>query len=197
MRRLINRLLIIFAPLGAFIFWITGPVQQHFARGEGLVSILLMLAGLAVFVLIEALLLRYWFLPVCARAMSEKLYAGSYFAQDDPLMLISRQISAENRHDLLPHLIRCVEDDPRRVSAWLELARVLHDHIHDSPQAVQCLLRGANAVRRKEDKAFLLWRAAVMCEKDPAQAFQADEIYRKISDDYPNTAYGKLARKHL
>lgn len=195
MRHILNQLLIIVAPLALFACWICGPVQGTLAEGDALHAILLMLGGLAVFVFVETLLFKYHFLPLWARMVSERLYGGSYFPQEDPLMCLVHQITTEHRLDLIPELTRAVEGDPRRVSAWLELARVLHDHALDAPQAVQCLLRGAKAVRSKEDKALLLWRAAVMCEKHSELAEQSRSIYQKIVDSYPNTSYGKLAAK--
>lgn len=195
MLRLLAQLLLILAPLGAYVWWLLVPVRHALARGERLQTILMQLGGLAALALVEGLIFKFLILPRMAGALSERFYAGSYLPEDDPLALLARKISTENRTDLLPELTRLVEADPRRVRAWLELARLLQDHLHDTPGAVRRLLQGAESVRRKEDTALLLWRAASLLRKHTTLAPQATPLLEKLATHYPDTAYGQLAAK--
>lgn len=194
MLRLLAQLLLILAPLGGYIWWLLAGVGQELARGERLNTVLMLLAGLLVLVVVEALLFKLYLLPSWARALSERLYAGSYFPEDDPLARLARQIAVENRPDLLPELTHLVLADPTRVRAWLELARLLEDTAHDTPQAAERLLQGAEAVRRAEDSALLLWRAASLLQKHTELAAQASPILARLARQYPDTAYGKMAQ---
>ena len=197
MRRILAQLLLVLVPLGAYIWWLLVVVGRKLARGEQLGTVLMLLGGLLALVVVEALIFKLYLLPLWARGLSERLYAGSYFPEDDPLASLARKISTENRPDLLPELTRLVEADPHRVRAWLELARLLVDTRHDTPQAVQSLLRGAKAMRRDEDAALLLWRAATLLQKDPGLATKAASLLAELAEQYPATAYGKLAANRL
>lgn len=195
MVRFAAQLIALFLPLYAFGLWAMGPVRRYFyvEQGQWLIGIIYLLAGLAVLALVEGVLLKLWLLPGWARFLSERLYAGSYLPENDPLATLARRIAAEHRHDLLPELIRMVEADPCRVRAWLELARLLEDELHDIPQAVQQLLRGAKAVPEAEDAALLMWRAATLSQKHETTAPRAASLFRSTADLYPLTTYGKLA----
>lgn len=196
MSRLLVQLLLALAPIGAYAWWLLGPVRAALARGERLGTALSLLAGLLVLALVEGLLFKLYLLPSWARSLSERLYAGSYLPEDDPLARLARRISAENRPDLLPELVRLVEADPQRVRAWLELARLL-DEAHDTPQAAEKLLQGSRAVRRREDAALLIWRAAVLLGKNTQLAPKARPLLEQLASSYPDTAYGQLAAERL
>lgn len=200
MRRLLAQLLLVLAPLGCYVWWLLAIVGRELARGERLGTVLMMLAGLLALAVVEGLIFKLYLLPCWARSLSERLYGGNYFPEDDPLARLARKIDAEQRPELIPEFIRLVEADPCRVRAWLELARLLADH--DAPQAVQRLLQGADilAARRRshsqrEDAALLLWRAATLSQKHPELAAQAPPILQRLASQYPDTAYGKLALK--
>lgn len=201
MRRFFARLLLVLFPLAAYIGWLLLCVQKELVRsiknGSALDFILMLLGGLLVLVVLEALIFKFYILPICARYISERVYAGSYFTDDDPLASLARKIESENRTDLLPQLVQLVEADPRRVRAWIELARILEDSLHDTPQAVRRLLQGAEAVRRKEDAALLIWRAASLLRKHDQQPIQASQLLERLVRDFSSTAYGKLAAHSL
>lgn len=203
MLRLLARLLLVLAPLGLYAGWIHGAVLRKLARGETLDMVLMLLAGLLLLAVVEGLLFKLYLLPTWARGLSERLYAGHYLPEDDPLARLTRQMEKENRPDLIPELIRMVEADPCRVRAWLELARFLEPR--DPAEAARRLLRGAELIAAhnrfsrsgKEDAALLLWRAAALMQKHSSLASQASPTLAKLAEQYPATAYGKLAQKTL
>lgn len=201
MRRFFARLLLVLFPLAVYIGWLLLSVQKELVRGikngAALDFILMLLGGLFVLVVVEALIFKFYILPICARYISERIYGGSYFPDDDPLACLARKIELENRPDLLPELVQIVEADPQRVRAWLELARLLEDSVRDTPQAVQRLLQGAATVRRKEDAALLMWRAASLLRKHDQLADQAPPLLERLVREFPSTAYGKLAADFL
>lgn len=203
MLRFFARLLLALAPLGAYIGWVRYAVLGKLARGETLEMLLMLLAGLAALAVVEGLLFKFYLLPAWAHALSERLYGGHYFPEDDPLAQLTRRMEAAPHPDLIPQLTRLAEADPCRVRVWLELARFLEPQ---SPaEAARCLLRGAELIAAhkrfsrsaKEDAALLLWRAAVLLRKHSELAPQASPILTRLRQLYPATAYGKLARKSL
>lgn len=197
MLRVLARIIVLLLPALGFAFWLLGPVQKYLAQGKGLIGILYMLAGLAVFSAIEIVICKFWLLPLMARSMSERLYAGSYLPEDDPLVVLVERITREHSRELLPELVRMVESDPRRVRSWLELARVLEGEFSDVPEAVRRLLQGAEAVHNKEDAAMLIWRAATMCARHSDRQSEASALFRRVAEQYPNTNYGRLAADRL
>ena len=194
MLRACIRLAAVCAPLAAFVWWLQGPVMEKMTR-QGLMGILYMLAGVALLALIEGLLFKFWLLPQIAQAVSERLYAGSYFPEDDPLARLVAEISEHHRRELLPELQRLVEADPQRERGWLELARLQEAETSSPEQAVHTLLRGAEILRRREDAAMLLWRAYTLCKRYPERAEQAEEILRELTSRYPDTGYGRRAER--
>ena len=195
MIRILARLLILLAPIGAYVCWVLGPVQQHLRPSSPTLGILLMLAGLAVLAAIEGALLKLWLLPLMARTMSETLYAGTYLPENDPLACLVHKISAEHRPELIPELERLVQSDRRRTRAWLELARLQESELHDLPRAAETLLQGAGAVKSPEDAALLIWRAASLYEKHEPLAHKAPTLHRQLIEQYPHTQYGALAKR--
>lgn len=197
MVRAFSLLLLLLAPLAAYVGWLVVFVQRAVARGEYLNTVLMLLGGLAVLAVLEGCIFKLLVLPRLAGYISERLYAGNYVPEDDPLALLARRISAENRPDLIPDLERLVEADPRRVRAWLELAHVLESLLHDTPRAVQRLLQGAECAPNREDAALLIWRAATLFEKHAELAPQALPLFRRLSSEFALTSYGKLAASRL
>ena len=200
MLRILARIAAICAPLVAFIWWLLGPVQHHLHAEESAAfsGILYMLIGMAVLVLVEGLMIKFWLLPLIARAVSERFYAGSYLPENDPLARLVSEIAEHHRHDLLPELERTVSADPRRVRGWLELARLLEGEFADPKRAVDTLLRGAEALRRrKEDAALLIWRASTLSGHHPQTSPHARHIMRDLVSLYPDTTYGRIAAERL
>lgn len=195
MRRFVAQALLVLAPIAVYAWWIAVPVQKQLERGDLFHVVLFLLGGLAVLALSEGIIFKKCVLPALARFVSERLYAGSYSTEDDPFACLARKIALENRPDLLPQLAALAEADPLRVRAWLELARLLDELAHDPSQAVECLLQGADAVRRKEDAALLIWRAVTLLEKQPDHASRAGALRERLISLYPGTAYGKLAAR--
>lgn len=202
MLRIFAQLLLVLLPLSAYVCWLLYYVQRALSRGERWETALMVLGGLLALTVVEGLLFKLYLLPTWARALSERLYAGSYLPQDDPLAALVHQIESKKRPELIPDLIRLVESDPYRVRAWLELARLLEPV--DAPQAVHHLLRGAEIIasRRlrsrssREDTALLLWRAATLSQKYADLAHRAPAILEQLTAQYADTAYGKHALKH-
>lgn len=143
--------------------------------------------------LIVWVLIRFWILPRLAGTISERFYAGNYVPEDDPLAHIVQRITDERSKDLFPELDRIVHEDPRRVRAWLEYARLTENIKSDYRGALEILLEGTRAVRGNEDAALLLWRAATLCEKYDQLKPRAPELYQQLISDYPDTGYGRLA----
>lgn len=195
--RHVLRLLLALIPFYVFVWWMLGPVSKRLYGAEPLNGILMLVAGVVVLGVLEGYIFKTWLLPIWARAMSERLYAGSYLPDDDPLVVLSTRIITEHRHDLVPELERLVMADRRRVRAWLELARVLEDELKDNSHAARQLLCGAEAVRSKEDAAFLMWRAAMIYKKNESSRAGAREVCSSIVQRYPRTQYARLAEDFL
>lgn len=192
--RILFRLGIISLPLVALIFWLLGPVQHHIARGS-LTGIAYMLLGIAVFALAEGVLFKFWLLPILAQFVSERLYAGSYLPENDPLAQLISEITRHHRPDLLPELEKLVQADPRRVRGWLELARLQETLLNNPAEASSTLLKGADAVHNQEDAALLMWRAITLNERHTSRAHLAPPLISELTRRYPNTNYGRLAAK--
>ena len=194
MPRLFAYLLVVLAPLGAFAWWVMGPVQARLYHGSPTMGILLMLAGLAALALVEGALFKFWLIPLCARVMSERFSSGSYLPEDDPLVRLVAEVSQDPQR--LPELVRLVESDPQRTRGWLELARMME---RDAPaQAVEKLCQGAQKLRHnKEEAALLMWRAITLAEKHPELAEKASTLLSELASAYPETSYGQLALKRV
>lgn len=163
--------------------------------GASVSALLLMFAALAVMTLIEGLLFKYWVLPRWGEAIGERLYAGDYTPDDDPLVILAEKIRREKDATLLPELIRMVQKDARRLRSWQELAGIQLQEFAQAEAAVETLLKGATKVRPAEDSAFLLYRAATTCEKYLQDDARAETLYEQVARRFPRTTYGKLAGK--
>lgn len=195
MLRFLYRFALISAPVVAFVFWTLGPVRQQLSHGY--TGICYMLLGIAALALVEGLMFKWWILPLFADAVSERLYAGNYLPEDDPLACLVSQIVEHKRRELMPELERLVAADPQRVRGWLELARVCEGEFADQREAVAHLLRGAELVRRKEDAAMLMWRAITLCERYDNLRPRALELLPELAHRFPHTTYGRLALDRL
>lgn len=195
MRRLLY-IIVLLLPLAGFVVCLP-EVRRMIDDGASVPALLLMFAALVVMTLIEGLLFKYWVLPRWGQAISERLYAGNYTPDDDPLVQLAEKIRREKDATLLPELIRMVQQDARRLRSWQELAGIQLLEFAQAEAAVETLLKGAAKVRPTEDRAFLLYRAATTCEKHLQDAARAKKLYEQVARRFPRTAYGKLAEKHL
>lgn len=195
MKSIFLQLILLLTPISAFTAWLLGPVQQQLHQGRLLTGILYMLGGLAVLALVEGLLLKFYMLPRWARTISERLYAGNYIPDDDPLVRLVHSIVVDHHLERIPELERLAQADPRRVRTWQELASIYETLLRQPATAVDALLRGATAVKNPEDAAMLMWRAVSLCKRHPELAEQAPTLRQQLIEQYPHSVYGKLARQ--
>lgn len=192
MSRLLLHTGAICAPLAAFVWWMQSVAMEKMAH-NAISGIGYMLLGLALLALVEGILIKFWLLPLLARHISERVYAGSYLPEDDPLARLVTEIATHHRRDLLPRLENLVEADPHRERGWLELAHLRETEAADPAGAVDTLLRGADKVQRPTDAALLLWRAITLCERHPALAPRIPHLRETLLQRYPDTPYGRRA----
>lgn len=197
MFRHLLQLSVVLAPVAAFAWWVLAHLEHLLSAGDWPHMLTMLLCGLAILTLIETAIFKYSLLPRLADAVCRHICAGNYLPDDDPVAALAQKITTEHRPELLPELTRLVQADPRRTRAWLELARLLEDTLHDTTQAVDRLLEGAAAVRRPEDAALLTWRAITLLRKRPELAAKASDLLHSLAEQFPRTAYGKLALKEL
>lgn len=191
MRRFFS-ILVVLLPVAGFVACLP-EVRYMIDEGKVLYGMLLMFGALGVMTLLETLLFKFWVLPAWGRAISDRLYAGSYTPEDDALVVLVEKIRREKDAGLMPQLVRMVQQDARRMRAWQELANLQLYEFAQSREAVETLLQGAEKVEQAEDRAFLLYRAAKTCEQHLRDAARAKELYEQAARRYPRTAYGKLA----
>lgn len=195
--RQLARLLVALIPLYVFIWWMLVPVPEYLYHKDTMIGLVMLLGGVVTLAVAEGMIFKLWLLPLWAQHMSERLYAGSYLPEDDPLVILSARIIQEHATELIPELTRMVEkDDPGRVRAWLELAHVLEAVAKNLPLAAEKLLLGARCVKDDEDAAMLMWRAMAIYKKIMDSERELS-ICKKLVDLYPFTSYGKLAVTRL
>lgn len=195
MRRLLLAVVILL-PVIAFVA-VLPVVERYIDRGSSLTGVGIMLAALAVMAAAEGLLFRYIILPRWGQSVSERLYAGTYTPDSDPLAVLCDRI--RNTHDaaLLPQLEKQVQRECRRVRAWQELANIRAEEFGDPEAAVAALQQGCAAVRPAEDRAMLLYRAAGLCENRLNDRPRALSLYSEAARRFPRTVYGRKAAEHL
>ena len=192
MLRLLFRFTVVLLPLYPFAL-ATEVVMEWMGSGRTVHGILLLLACLAALALIEGLLFHFWLLPAWGQAISERLYGGSYLPEEDNLALLAARIRKSEDAALLPEMRRLVLTQHRRTRGWLELARLQQDVAHDHPAALQTLLEGADSVSDREDRAMLLYRAAMLASTHLQADSRAEELFSRAARLYPRTVYGKRA----
>ncbi len=191
MRRFLQ-LVVVLVPLGLFALFLE-PVQQRLFGGQATQGILLLLGALTALVLVEVLLFRYWILPGWSEKLAERLYAGSYLPENDPLACLVEQINAQQDVSALPALELLVRKHPQRVRGWLELARLQLELADDALAALLVLDQGASLAHDAEDAALLSFRAARMCEKYLHDTESSTRRLLQLAARYPHTVYGRKA----
>lgn len=192
MLRRLFQLLVLLLPVGAFALSL-GLVEQMMFGGYATKGILLFLGALAVLVAVELCLFRYWILPGWGEKLAHRLYAGAYLPEQDALAQLVAQMEETKDTSSMPQLQKLVQQQPRRMRGWLELARLQLDLCADASAACATLEAGAAAVRDPEDAALLLYRAARVCQQHLADAEKASGFLRRAATDYPATVYGRRA----
>ena len=196
MMRRLGQLIVGLTPLYVFSGWALFFVEPQLGH-HTLHAIAMLLGGLAVMAIIQGIIFKRWLLPIWAQAISERLYAGNYFPEDDPIASLAAKIFSQHRADLIPELEKLVMSDPSRTRAWLELSRALEQEAHDNSRAADALQRGASRVRLRDDRAMLLWRASVLLCREGAHEKEGRELRERVAKEFPHTAYGRLAAAHL
>lgn len=172
-------------------------VRSLIDAGDARHALFIMLGALALLALWEGLLLKCWLLPLWGQALGERVYGGTYTPDEDALVALSARIRRERASALMPDFEAMVQRDASRLRSWTELAD-LHALVWgDRSAALQALLRGAEQVAAAEDRAYLLWRAAVFCENHLHDIAEANRLYARAAELYPRTAYGVQAAKKI
>ncbi len=166
-------------------------VREFFDAGDVRHGLLVLGGALLVLALWEGLLIRYLVLPSWGRAVGERVYAGSYTPDQDALLEMASRIRSEKEPELLPQFMRLVRRESFRTRAWTELAALQAEVFSRPEEALQSLLQGAEAVPEAEERAFLLYRAANLCEKQLSDPAQARQFRQLAANKYPNTVYGR------
>lgn len=179
-------------PLAVFRWGMWGLIENTYHTGETLHALALLLASIVFIALWEGLAFRAWILPLFGRAVSHSVYGGNYSADDDPLVVLSKNIRHMKDASLLPELEACVRQDAARARGWTELADIHLSVFHSSREAVRVLEQGA-AYARPEDAAMLLYRAAGILDTRLHDSAGAAEMYRTAARRYPATIYGRKA----
>ena len=192
----LGQLIVGFIPLYIFSGWALLFVQPQLEH-HALRAIAMLLGGLIVMAIIQGIIFKLWLLPSWAQAIGERLYAGNYVPEDDPIASLAATIFSQHRPDLIPKLEKLVLADSSRTRAWLELARALGQEAHDISLAADALQRGAAAVKSKDDRAMLLWRASILLLREKGREEEAKKIRERLAGEFPHTAYGRLAATSL
>lgn len=192
MLRFLLKLSLVLLPLIPFAYG-AHIVMEWLSSGETLHGIALLLGLLAALALIEGILFRCWILPSWGQLLSERLYGGSYFPEDDELAQLATRIRRSEDTSLLPELHRLVLRQRKRARGWLELARLHQDIAKDENTAVQVLLEGADSVSDPEERAMFLYRAGAMAATELHSPAKAAEYFTRAATSFPNTTYGKHA----
>ncbi len=192
MLRFLLKTAVILLPLIPFALG-TQLIVDWMSRGETLNGILLLLGSLAALALTEGLIFRFWILPSWGQSLSERLYGGSYFPEEDELAQLAARIRRTEDTSLLPVMRGLVLNQRRRARGWLELNRLQQDIAHDNEAALQTLLTGADAVSDPEERAMFLYRAGALAADKLQSPARAAEYFSRAAAQFPKTTYGKHA----
>ena len=171
--------------------------EQLLAEQSGVRLILLFLAALALLALAEGLLFRYRLLPLLGEAIGERIYGGSYVPGEDAMVVLAARLRESRSPELLTALEKMVRQQKRRTRGWLELARAQQDVFGELGRAAETLAQGAACVSSRQDRALLLYRAAMLYRRDLHDEARATECFTRAARRYPNTTYGRRAAEQL
>ena len=171
--------------------------EQLMTEQSGVRLILLFLVALALLALVEGLLFRYRILPLLGEAIGEHIYGGSYVPGEDALVVLTARLRESRSPELLAALEKMVRQQKRRTRGWLELARAQQDVFGELSRAAETLAQGAGCVSSRQDRALLLYRAAMLYRRDLHDEARATEYFGRAARRYPNTTYGRRAAEQL
>ena len=192
MVRFVTRFCLILLPLFLLTWVVQERVLPLYEEGEAASCLGLALGAVVATAVWLTICLRLWVLPWFAKVAKNSIY-GSGSVQDDPLTALATRMRAEKNTSLLPELLAAVEREDSRARAWSELAAVYEELLHDVPEAVRALLRGAERVSDKQERAMLIYRAAHLRDTRLQDKHGAHELYYQAAEKYPKTVYGKKA----
>lgn len=192
MKKFFTVLMMMLLPLAVFRWGMWGVIMSAYDSGDTLHALGLLLASVAFIAVWEGLAFRAWILPLFGRAVSRSVYGADYTTDEDPLLVLSKNIRHMKDASLLPELEACVRQDAARTRGWTELADIHLTVFHVPQQAVHTLEQGAAYVR-PEDAAMLLYRAAGILASRMQDSAGAAEMYRSAARRYPTTVYGRKA----
>lgn len=193
MLRFLRILVLILLPFALFAAALLLLREQLLAEGSGVRLILLFLAVLAMLALAEGLLFRYRLLPLLGEAIGERIYGGSYVPGEDALVVLTGRLRENRSPELLAELEKLVRQQKRRTRGWLELARAQQDVFGELRRAAETLAQGAECVSSRQDRALLLYRAAMLYRRDLHDEARAAECFERAARRYPKTTYGRMA----
>ena len=172
-------------------------VDARLTEGDmlrGICSIVLLLALLAA---VEGVILRKILIPLWGEKVAERIYAGSYVPDDDPLVQLAERVRASRDEALLAKLEKAVRAQGWRYRGWMELAAIHRDVFSNPAAACNSLQEGSAAVEDPQDAAMLLYRAAHVAQDAMRDATLANSLRHKAAADFPQTVYGRKAAAEL
>lgn len=137
-----------------------------------------------------------WVLPRISDAIANFFYGDSYRASDDALVRLSDQIRHTASEEALLRLKEYAEKNPHFLRAQTEYASVLKDVFRRPLDAAKVYETAAARLRGKQDKALFLYRAACLFA-EASQTEDAQRLWKKTAEEYPQTVYGQEAAKRL
>ncbi len=194
--KLVFRIIVALIPLAGFV-WVVMELQRLMAEGHPGHAFGWLFVALVALAVVEGVLVRFWVLPTFAQMLGERIYAGGYWPDADPLLVLVSRIRREKDETLLPQLEKAVLADAQRVRGWQEYAHVLQEVFGRHEEALLQLSRGATKVKPREDRPMLLCRAAHIASADLRDEARAQELYREAAERFPDTTYGELAASRL
>lgn len=198
--RVALRVLAVLLPMALFCLWVISLEGEYAAAENGreiIVVVLKAMGALALLVVLLAVMLRRWLLPLFGQKVSDALYAGTYLPGEDPLVVLVDRIASSSDASLLPELEALVRSDAGRLRGWQELARLQLEVFQDPGASRDALLRGVDNVRDGQDKALLLYRAGKLSVSHLHDEAAARHYYELAASRFPGTVYGKMAAQRL
>lgn len=172
-------------------------VDARFEEGDVLRAIGSLVLLLALLATVEGVILRRFVIPFWGEKVAERIYAGSYVPDEDPLVQLSEKVRATQDAALLAKLEKAVRAQGWRYRGWMELAAIQRDVFANPAAACSALQEGAQAVEDPQDAAMLLYRAAHVAQDAMHDATLANSLRHKAAADFPQTVYGRKAAAEL